>query len=97
MIDHDMAILNGGGKLAAIEVKWSHRIDESDIASLKKSAEDLKDKLLFSVIIYSGTKIVPIAPPKWSPFHSRSSLELRCRHPSKVYHGSPSSVDYHSI
>ena len=57
-----MAILNGGGKLAAIEVKWSHRIDESDISSLKQCAEDLKDKLLFSVIIYSGTEIVPIAP-----------------------------------
>jgi len=24
--------------------------------------EDLKDKLLFSVIVYSGTEIVPIAP-----------------------------------
>ncbi|MCJ7705236.1 MAG: hypothetical protein MUO28_06815 [Desulfobacterales bacterium] len=56
-------LIERSGKLAAIEVKWSHRIDESDIASLEKSAEDLKDKLLFSVIIYSGTKIVPIAPP----------------------------------
>ena len=48
--------------MAAIEVKWSHQIDESDISSLKQCAEDLKDKLLFSVIIYSGTEIVPIAP-----------------------------------
>jgi len=54
--------LNGGGKLAAIEVKWSHRIDEPDITSFKQCGEDLKDKLLFSVIIYSGTEIVPITP-----------------------------------
>ena len=56
-------LIERGGKLAAIEVKWSHRIDESDITSLKQCAEDLKGKLLFSVIIYSVTKIVPIAPP----------------------------------
>jgi hypothetical protein len=47
--------------LAAIEVRWAHRIDEPDITSLKQCAEDLKDKPLFSVIIYSGTGIVPIA------------------------------------
>jgi len=55
-------LIERGGKLLAIEVKWSHRIDESDITSLKQCAEDLKDKLLFSVIIYSGTEIVPISP-----------------------------------
>lgn len=55
-------LIERGGKLAAIEVKWSYRIDESDITSLKQCAEDLKDRLLFSVIIYSGTEIVPIAP-----------------------------------
>ena len=55
-------LIERGGKLVAIEVKWSYRIDESDISSLKQCAEDLKDKLLFSVIIYSGTEIVPIAP-----------------------------------
>lgn len=55
-------LIERGGKLAAIEVKWSQRIDESDITSLKQCAEDFKDRLLFSVIIYSGTEIIPIAP-----------------------------------
>jgi predicted AAA+ superfamily ATPase len=55
-------LIERGGKLVAIEVKWSHRIDESDITSLKQCAEDFKDKLLFSVVIYSGAEIVPIAP-----------------------------------
>jgi hypothetical protein len=55
-------LIERGGKLVAIEAKWSQRIDESDITSLKQCAEDLKDKLLFSVILYSGTEIVPLAP-----------------------------------
>jgi predicted AAA+ superfamily ATPase len=54
-------LIERGGKLVAIEVKWSHRIDESDITSLKQCAEDLKGELLFYVIVYSGTEIVPIA------------------------------------
>jgi predicted AAA+ superfamily ATPase len=67
--------------LAAIEVKWSHRIDESDITSLKQCAEDLKDKLLFSVIIYSGAEIVPIAS-KIVAIPFPVFLELGCRYPS---------------
>ena len=55
-------LIERGGKLVAIEVKWSQRIDESDITNLKQCAEDLKGKLLFSVILCSGTEIVPIAP-----------------------------------
>jgi predicted AAA+ superfamily ATPase len=50
------------GKLVAIEVKWAHRINESDITNLKRCAEDLKDKLHFSIILYSGTEIVPFTP-----------------------------------
>lgn len=50
------------GKLVAIEVKWAHRIDESDITNLKRCAEDLKEKLHFSIILYSGTEIVPFTP-----------------------------------
>jgi len=41
-------LIERGGKLVAIEVKWSQRIDESDITSLKQCAEDFKGKLLFS-------------------------------------------------
>ena len=46
----------------AIEVKWAHRINESDIINLKHCAEDLKGKLHFSVILYGGVEIVPFAP-----------------------------------
>jgi predicted AAA+ superfamily ATPase len=50
------------GKLIAIEVKWAHSISESDLSNLKSCAEDLKGKLHFSVILYSGTEIVPFTP-----------------------------------
>jgi predicted AAA+ superfamily ATPase len=55
-------LIERGGKLVSIEVKWAHRIDESDIANLKRCAEDLKEKLHFSIILYSGTEIVPFTP-----------------------------------
>ncbi len=55
-------LVERGGELVAIEVKWTHRIDESEIASLKRCAEDLKEKLRLSVLLYGGTEIVPIAP-----------------------------------
>jgi len=50
------------GKLVAIEVKWGHRIDESDTNNLNRLAEDLKEKLLFSIILYSGIESVPLGP-----------------------------------
>ncbi len=55
-------LIERGRKLVAIEVKWSHRIDESHITNLKRCAEDLKDRLHFSVILYRGTEIVPFTP-----------------------------------
>jgi len=55
-------LIERGGQMVAIEVKWAHRIDESEITNLKRCAEDLKDKLHFSVILYSGTEIVPFTP-----------------------------------
>jgi len=51
-----------GGKLAAIEVKWSHQIEESVLSSLKRCADDLKGKLHMSVILYGGTEVVPLTP-----------------------------------
>lgn len=55
-------IVQKGSKLIAIEVKWGQRIYDSDILNLKKCAEDLKGALHFSIILYSGTEIVPFAP-----------------------------------
>jgi predicted AAA+ superfamily ATPase len=50
------------GKIAALEVKWAHRISESDIKSVKQSAEDLKERFQIAVILYRGTEIVPFSP-----------------------------------
>jgi len=55
-------LIERAGKLVAIEVKWGHRVDESDIKNLNRLAEDLKGRLLFSVILYSGVEGVPLSP-----------------------------------
>ena len=53
-------LIERAGKLVAIEVKWGHRINESDVRNLNRLAEDLKERLLFSVILYSGVEGVPL-------------------------------------
>ena len=55
-------LIERAGKVVAIEVKWGHRIGESDIKHLHRLAEDLKEKLLFSVVLYSGVESVPLGP-----------------------------------
>jgi predicted AAA+ superfamily ATPase len=55
-------LIERAGKVVAIEVKWGHRIDESDVKHLNRLAEDLKERLLFSVILYSGVEGVPLGP-----------------------------------
>jgi predicted AAA+ superfamily ATPase len=55
-------LIEKAGKLVAIEVKWGYRVDESDIKNLYRLAEDLKERLLFSVILYSGVENVPLGP-----------------------------------
>ena len=55
-------ILERGEKLVALEVKWSQRIEDKDIAGMKRCADELGGKLHFSIILYSGTEIVPCAP-----------------------------------
>jgi hypothetical protein len=55
-------LLERGEKLVAIEVKWSQNIEDKDIAGLKRCADELSGKLNFSIILYSGTEIVPCAP-----------------------------------
>jgi predicted AAA+ superfamily ATPase len=40
-------LIERGGRLVAIEVKWAHRIEESDVANLKRCAGDLKEKFIF--------------------------------------------------
>jgi len=55
-------LIERGGKLLAFEVKWAHKIDKSDISGLKSCAEALKEKLKFSIILYSGTEVVAFDP-----------------------------------
>lgn len=55
-------LLELGGKLVAIEVKWSSRVDESTLSSLERCHDDLKGKLLRSVILYGGTEVVALTP-----------------------------------
>lgn len=55
-------LIEKAGKVVAIEVKWGRQIDESDIRNLSRLAEDLKERLLFSVILYSGVEGVPLGP-----------------------------------
>jgi len=55
-------LIEKAGKVVAIEVKWGHRIDERDIKNLNRLAEDLKERLLFSIILYSGGESAPIGP-----------------------------------
>lgn len=55
-------LVEKGGKLVAVEVKWGHRIKDADVQNLKRCAEDLKERLLFSVILYGGTDPVAFTP-----------------------------------
>jgi len=47
--------------IGGFEVKWAKRIEESDIRNLERCAEDLKDKLCFSVVLYGGREIAPLS------------------------------------
>lgn len=55
-------LIEKAGQVVAIEVKWGRQIDESVIRNLNRLAEDLKEKLLFSIILYSGSESVPLGP-----------------------------------
>jgi predicted AAA+ superfamily ATPase len=51
-----------GEKIVGIEVKWGHRIKDSDLITLKQCSEDLGGRLHFSLIIYGGTETVAFTP-----------------------------------
>jgi predicted AAA+ superfamily ATPase len=55
-------LIEKAGKVVAIEVKWGRQINEPDIRNLNRLAEDLKQRLLFSIILYSGVEAVPLGP-----------------------------------
>lgn len=55
-------LIERAGKLVALEIKWSHRIDEQSIKNLNQLAQELKDKLVFSIFLYSGDETIPLNP-----------------------------------
>ena len=54
-------LIERGDQLVAIEVKWTGRLKEADVRGLARCAENLKDKLRFSVVLYSGNEVVPLS------------------------------------
>lgn len=55
-------LLELGRNLVAIEVKWSSTVDESALSSLERCHEDLKGRVVMSVILYGGTEVVALTP-----------------------------------
>ena len=53
-------ILEHGEKIIAVEVKWSHKLEDIDLSGLKDCARDLKGRHLMSVLLYPGTEIVAV-------------------------------------
>ncbi len=53
-------ILARGGRLIAIEVKWSQSLRGTDLAGLENCRNDLKKQLGLSVILYTGQKVLAL-------------------------------------
>ncbi len=53
-------LLEQGERVVAIEVKWSHRFERSDLSGIKDCAGHLKDRHVLSLLLYPGTEIVAI-------------------------------------
>jgi predicted AAA+ superfamily ATPase len=53
-------IVEHGEKIIAIEVKWSHKLEDIDLSGLKDCARDLKGRHVMSGLLYPGTEMVAI-------------------------------------
>ena len=53
-------IVEHGEKVVAIEVKWSHKLEDSDLAGIKDCARDLKGRHVMSVLLYPGTEMIAV-------------------------------------
>ena len=53
-------IVEHGEKIVAIEVKWSHSLENIDLSGLKDCASSLKGRHVMSVLLYPGTDLVAI-------------------------------------
>ncbi|MBI5213637.1 MAG: DUF4143 domain-containing protein [Nitrospirae bacterium] len=55
-------LIERGREIVAVEVKWGQRIEERDIANLKRCSQYLKSRLRLSVILYGGAEVIPLGP-----------------------------------
>lgn len=53
-------LIERGEKIVAVEVKWSHKLENADLSGLKDCAKDLKGRHVLSVLLYPGTEIIAI-------------------------------------
>jgi len=53
-------IIERGEKIVAIEVKWSQKLDSSDIAGLKDCERDLKGRHVLSILLYPGRELLAL-------------------------------------
>ncbi|MBF0518508.1 MAG: ATP-binding protein, partial [Nitrospirae bacterium] len=53
-------LIEHGQRIVAIEVKWSNKLDNSDMSALKECAKNLKGRHVISVLLYPGTELVAI-------------------------------------
>lgn len=58
-IEVDIILENLDGNIVAIEVKSSQTVTPSDFKGLKYLHEEIKNKFLRGIIIYTGTEIIP--------------------------------------
>ncbi len=57
----DFIIERNDGKLIAVEVKATSKIDPSDFKHIKSFAEETGDKFLRGILFYTGSEIIPFA------------------------------------
>jgi hypothetical protein len=53
-------LIEQGERLVAVEVKWSQRISDADVASLHQCARDLKSRVRLGILLYPGTEAIAL-------------------------------------
>jgi predicted AAA+ superfamily ATPase len=55
-------MIERSGRLVAFEVKWGSRIEDSTIRNLERCADDLRDALRLSIVLYGGKEALALGP-----------------------------------
>jgi uncharacterized protein len=53
-------LIERGDTLVAVEVKWSQRISDADLAGLRQSMRDLKSRMRLGILLYPGTEALAL-------------------------------------